>query len=90
MPFVSIVLVLVIAYNYLYSQDNNVDFDSISTVTIATTIGYGLIFLIAYLSVQYGVNLPDVYTTDRYSTGMVVQSILTGVENTETIRLRGF
>lgn len=90
MQHLMFVLVLVIAYNYLYSQDNNVDFDSISTVTIATTIGYGLIFLIAYLSVQYGVNLPDVYTTDRYSTGMVVQSILTGVENTETIRLRGF
>lgn len=85
-----IILILIIACGYLNSQDWVINFNDISIVTIATTIGYGVVFAIAYIMTAYNISIPDVYTADRYSVGMVVKSVLTGFGNTVTIRLRGF
>ena len=90
MQHLMFIFILIIASSYLTSQDGIIDFNQISIVAIATTVGYGLIFTIAYLSTFFNISLPDVYTTDRYSTGMIVRSIITGYGNAVTIRLRGF
>lgn len=90
MQHLMLILILSIACSYLSAQDGMINFDDISSVTIATTIGYGLVFALAYTLTSMNINLPEVYTADRYSTGMVVRSVMTGFGNAVTMRLRGF
>ncbi len=90
MQHLMFIFILVIAYNYLLSQDRKIDFDAISKVTIATTIGYGLVFTIAYIAATNNIGALVVDTMDRLSDGMVMKVALTGAENVEALRLRGF
>ena len=71
--------ILYIAYSYvLLAQEDEEFLDSMREVTVATTIGYGLVFAIAYTLYILRPDIPGVYTTERYSTGMVLRFLSTG------------
>ena len=84
--------VLGIAYFYLNVQKGQIDFNEISTVSIATTIGYGLVFVVAYTLISFNIDLPGIYSEgSRFSDGMIISTSLTGISNElTTYRLRGF
>ena len=89
MQHVMFLVIIYIAYNYVLISENDDDLlGSIEVSTIATTIGYGLVFLTAYLFYSRGSGIEGVYTTDRYSAGMFLNFVSTG--GLTTVRLRGF
>ena len=89
MQHVMFLVIIYIAYNYVLISENDDDLlENIEVSTIATTIGYGLVFLVAYWFYSRGIGFGGIYTTDRYSTGMLLNFISTGGQT--TVRLRGF
>lgn len=89
MQHIMFLLIIYIAYNYVLISKNDDDLlKSIEVSTTATTIGYGVIFLIAYLLNSKGISMDGIYTTDRYSAGMFLNFVSTG--GLTTVRLRGF
>lgn len=89
MQHVMFLVIIYIAYNYVLISENDDDLlENIEVSTIATTIGYGLIFLVAYWFYSRGIGFGGIYTTDRYSAGMLLNFISTGGQT--TVRLRGF
>lgn len=89
MQHIMFAIIACIAYGYtrMFSSDADV-LSNIENVTIATTIGYGIIFSIAYLVYCIKPNFGGVYSSDRYATGMFLQFVSTG--GISTVRLRGF
>ena len=86
---VMFLVIIYIAYNYVLISENDDDLlENIEVSTIATTIGYGLVFLVAYWFYSRGIGFGGIYTTDRYSAGMLLNFISTGGQT--TVRLRGF
>lgn len=63
----------------------------IPTVLRATSLGYGIVFILAYLTSIIGVKLPGAYTMDRMSAGIVMEfhNMHNGMY-IRTFRLRGF
>lgn len=92
MQHLMFLFVLGIACFYLNVQKGQIDFNEISTVSIATTIGYGLVFVVAYTLISLNIDLPGIYSEgSRFSDGMVISTSLTGISNElTTYRLRGF
>lgn len=89
MQHVMFLVIIYIAYNYVLISENDDDLlENIEVSTIATTIGYGLVFLVAYWFYSRGTGFGGIYTTDRYSAGMLLNFISTGGQT--TVRLRGF
>ena len=89
MQHVMFLVIIYIAYNYVLISENDDDLlENIEVSTIATTIGYGLVFLVAYWFYSRGIGFGGIYTTDRYSAGMLLNFISTGGQT--TVRLRGF
>lgn len=89
MQHVMFLVIIYIAYNYVLISENDDDLlENIEVSTIATTIGYGLVFLVAYWFYSRGIVFGGIYTTDRYSAGMLLNFISTGGQT--TVRLRGF
>ena len=89
MQHLMFLFILYIAYAYiLLSQEDENFIDSVRSVTIATTIGYGLIFAIAYVLYSLYPEIPGIYTENRYSTGMMLRFTSTG--GVSTVRFRGF
>ena len=89
MQHVMFLVIIYIAYNYVLISENDDDLlKNIEVSTIATTIGYGLVFLVAYWFYSRGIGFGGIYTTDRYSAGMLLNFISTGGQT--TVRLRGF
>ena len=89
MQHVMFLVIIYIAYNYVLISENDDDLlENIEVSTIATTIGYGLVFLVAYWFYSRGIGFGGIYTTDRYSAGMFLNFISTGGQT--TVRLRGF
>lgn len=89
MQHVMFLVIIYIAYNYVLISENDDDLlKNIEVSTIATTIGYGLVFLVAYWFYSRGIGFGGIYTTDRYSAGMFLNFISTGGQT--TVRLRGF
>lgn len=89
MQHVMFLFILYTAYSYvLLAQEDEEFLDSMREVTVATTIGYGLVFAIAYTLYILRPDIPGVYTTDRYSTGMVLRFLSTG--GASIVRFRGF
>ncbi len=89
MQHIMFLVIIYIAYNYVLISENDDDLlENIEVSTIATTIGYGLVFLVAYWFYSRGIGLGGIYTTDRYSAGMFLNFMSTGGQT--TVRLRGF
>ena len=88
MQHVMFLVIIYIAYNYVLISENDDLLENIEVSTIATTIGYGLVFLVAYWFYSRGIGFGGIYTTDRYSAGMLLNFISTGGQT--TVRLRGF
>lgn len=89
MQHVMFLVIIYIAYNYVLISENDDDLlENIEVSTIATTIGYGLVFLVAYWFYSRGIGFGGIYTTDRYFAGMLLNFISTGGQT--TVRLRGF
>ena len=89
MQHVMFLVIIYIAYNYVLISENDDDLlENIEVSTIATTIGYGLVFLVAYWFYSRGIGFGGIYTTDRYSAGMLLNFISSGGQT--TVRLRGF
>lgn len=89
MQHVMFLVIIYIAYNYVLISENDDDLlENIEVSTIATTIGYGLVFLVVYWFYSRGIGFGGIYTTDRYSAGMLLNFISTGGQT--TVRLRGF
>ena len=89
MQHLMFLFILYIAYAYtLLAQIDKEFLDSMREVTIATTIGYGIVFAIAYTVYFLRPGIPGVYTVDRYSAGMVLRFLSTG--GVSIVRFRGF
>lgn len=89
MQHLMFLFILYIAYAYvLLAQEDDTFLNSIKEVAVATTIGYGIVYVFAYA--LYGVNpaFPGVYTDDRYSAGMILRFLSTG--GVSIVRFRGF
>ena len=89
MQHIMFFLIIYIAYSYTIIASKDMDIlNNIEAVTTATTIGYGIIFMIAYMVYLVNPEFGGVFCTDRYSTGMFLRFVSTG--GITTVRLRGF
>ena len=89
MQHVMFLMIIYIAYSYTITASEDGDIlNGIEIVTTATTIGYGLIFMFAYVVYLVQPEFGGVYCIDRYSTGMFLRFVSTG--GITTVRLRGF
>lgn len=75
----------------LYASNINESIDEIPDVIIATSIGYGLVFIAAYVFFLIGLNLPGLTTSVRSDPGILMCfSDMYGGSLINTYRLRGF
>lgn len=89
MQHLMFLFILYIAYNYtLLVQEDDHFVDDLRNVTIATTVGYGLVFTVTYILYNLHPEFPGIYTADRYSAGMVLRFMSTG--GVSIVRFRGF
>lgn len=89
MQHLMFLFILCIAYNYtLLAQEDEHFVDDLRNVTIATTVGYGLVFTVTYILYNLHPEFPGIYTADRYSAGMVLRFMSTG--GVSIVRFRGF
>ena len=89
MQHLMFLFILYIAYNYtLLAQEDDHFVDDLRNVTIATTVGYGLVFTVTYILYNLHPEFPGIYTADRYSAGMVLRFMSTG--GVSIVRFRGF
>lgn len=89
MQHLMLLFILCIAYNYtLLAQEDEHFVDDLRNVTIATTVGYGLVFTVTYILYNLHPEFPGIYTADRYSAGMVLRFMSTG--GVSIVRFRGF
>lgn len=89
MQHLMFILILLIGCNYIHVQKKEkVNLKEISDVTIAVTIGYGVIFTIGYLLYSFNVDIGGLYTDDRYTSGMILRFLSSGGMITD--RFRGF
>ena len=83
------VIVVAIAYSYcLMCGSDSLQFDGMSEVMSATTLGYGIIFSLAYLVYRFNPSFGQVYTLNRYSSGIFLGFITANRD--VVVRLRGF
>ncbi len=74
---------------YLSNVDESVF--EIPDVLVATSIGYGIVFIFAYVFAYLGINIQGAFTTERMSPGIVMQfSNFLNNQLLTNIRLRGF
>ena len=85
-----LIIIWVCMVIYIDSCDQNVEKD-IPNVVIATALGYGIIFIIAYVLMKGGVGLPGIIATTRTEPGifMLTSNMYEG-NLIQTYRLRGF
>lgn len=88
MQHIMFVLVLFIGYCYQDYQTNGIEFEEIGQVALATTIGYGLVFTVAWLAFSFGYSINGIYASERLDAGIVLQ--LASFGETVSSRLRGF
>lgn len=88
MQHIMFVLVLLIGYCYQDYQIDGIEFEEIGHVALATTIGYGLIFTVAWLIFSLGYSLNGIYALERLDAGIVLK--LASFGGTVSSRLRGF
>lgn len=88
MQHIMFVLVLFIGYCYQDYQTNGIEFEEIGQVALATTIGYGLVFTVAWLAFSFGYSINGIYASERLDAGIVLK--LASFGETVSSRLRGF
>lgn len=88
MQHIMFVFILIIALCYAFIQQKGIEFEQIGNVAIATTIGYGIIFLIASILYSRGINMPGILAQDRMDSGIIMNFVSTG--GIANFRLRGF
>ena len=89
MQHLMFILIVYIAYCYVSVMNTDRSaLKSIEAVTIATTIGYGVVFALAYIAYRVQPQIGGVYSVNRYSVGMFLRFVSTG--GMVTVRLRGF
>lgn len=88
MQHLMFLFVIFIGLNYLSYQSDGIEFEEMGQAALAATIGYGIVFIIAWLTFQSGLSLQDVYAYNRFDTGIVLR--LTSYGGLVSSRLRGF
>lgn len=88
MQHIMFVLVLMIGYCYQNYQRSGIEFAEIGQVALAATIGYGIVFTVAWLMFSYGVISDGIYASERLEAGIVLK--LTSFGGSVSSRLRGF
>ncbi len=88
MQHIMFVLVLLIGYCYQDYQTDGIEFEEIGQVALATTIGYGLVFTVAWLAFSFGYSINGIYASERLDAGIVLK--LASFGGTVSSRLRGF
>ena len=89
MQHIMFILIVYIAYCYVSVMNTDRSaLESIEAVTIATTIGYGVVFALAYIAYRVQPQIGGVYCVNRYSVGMFLRFVSTG--GAAIVRLRGF
>lgn len=88
MQHIMFILVLMIGYCYQNYQSSGIEFDEIGQVALAATIGYGIVFTVAWLMFNYGVTADGIYASERLEAGIVLK--LTSFGGSVSSRLRGF
>ena len=84
-----VIVVYLCAAVYASSVDENIR--EIPDAIVAASIGYGIVFLTAYLLFNFGINLPGIAAIGRTETGMIMQfDNMSGGEFIRSFRLRGF
>jgi O-antigen ligase len=81
-------VILFIAYNYVIAFDGKLSFTQISYVMLATTLGYGVVFGIAYVCYLVMPSLGGILAKNRYMAGMFLDFLSSG--GLVTSRFRGF
>lgn len=88
MQHIMFVLVLFIGYCYQDYQTDGIEFEEIGHAALATTIGYGLVFTLAWLAFSLGYSVNGIYASERLDAGIVLK--LASFGGTVSSRLRGF
>lgn len=88
MQHIMFIFVLMIGCCYQNCQQNGIEFDEIGEVALATTIGYGIVFTVAWIMFNVGINIGGIYALERLETGIVLQ--LASFGGNVSSRLRGF
>ena len=88
MQHIMFILVLMIGYCYQNYQCDGIEFDEMGQAALASTIGYGIVFTVAWLMFNYGVTADGIYASERLDTGIVLR--LASFGGNVSSRLRGF
>ena len=88
MQHIMFILVLIIGFCYQHHQNNGIEFEEMGQATLATTIGYGIVFTVAWLMFSRGIALDGVYASERLEPGIVLR--LASFGGNVSQRMRGF
>lgn len=89
MQHIMFILVLMIGYCYQNYQCDGIEFVEMGQAALAVTIGYGIVFTVAWLMFSnYGVTADGIYATERLDAGIVLRLASFGGDISS--RLRGF
>ena len=88
MQHIMFILVLMIGYCYQNYQCDGIEFDEMGQAAMATTIGYGIVFTVAWLMFNHGVTADGIYASERLGAGIVLR--LASFGGNGSSRVRGF
>ena len=88
MQHIMFILVLMIGFCYQRCQKDGIEFEEMGQATLATTIGYGIVFTVAWLMFSRGITPDGVYASERLEPGIVLQ--LASFGGNVSQRMRGF
>lgn len=88
MQHIMFILVLMIGYCYQNYQCDGIEFDEMGQAALAATIGYGIVFTMAWLMFNHGVTADGIYASERLDAGIVLR--LASFGGNVSSRLRGF
>ena len=82
------ILVLMIGFCYQRCQKDGIEFEEMGQATLATTIGYGIVFTVAWLMFSRGITPDGVYASERLEPGIILK--LASFGGNVSQRMRGF
>ena len=88
MQHIMFILVLMIGYCYQNYQCDGIEFDEMGQAALAATIGYGIVFTVAWLMFNRGVTADGIYASERLDAGIVLR--LASFGGNVSSRLRAF
>lgn len=93
LPSVMSIMMVIVVYGCALIYVSNIDnsFNEIPDVIVAASIGYGAVFIFAYLVTQMGGAIEGAATVDRMTPGIVMRfGNMLGGNYVQAYRLRGF